>query len=627
MTDGHDPIALRVVHNRLETLMLLMRETVRRLTSSPVVREGGDFSTAVMDADGRVVAFGSAVNTHLGHEVLVVPWILEHLGRDSVRAGDVFLSNDPYTGGAVHASDVGLVAPVFVGDHLVAWVFCDMHFPDVGGMLPGSFAPDARDAVAEAVRFPPTRILEAGESRPDVIGAFANNTRAPGAVRRDIAAQLGAVNFAVDALQRLAREYGEGGLADLMHGLQRLSEELFRERLREIPDGVYEWTDYIEDGYRDDTVYRARLRMTVAGDELFLDFRGSSPPAPALLNCTTSGLIGGALGPLIQQMASDIPFNAGVMAPVHLRADDAFVNAPFPAPVGLATGYGAWAVQEAIVGAASSALQAAGGDLADRATAQWAATSPCYIFTGSSNQHGEPSLFLSKDTTGSGQGAMPGLDGSGGAFVSVHNSIPSVEAHEAQEPLLFLSRENWTDSGGPGRWRGGCGIRSAVIIWGERSSPHSGTFCTGRNALPSYGAHGGYPASGVYYGPIEGTDAWDRLQAGAVPVLTELEERFGDRFESLPSKAMWEGERWLGTGPSGTVFVMTHPGGGGYGDPLARDPELVAEDVREQLVSPRAATGAYGVVLTLAGDVDHAATTARRRELAEARFARAEGGA
>jgi N-methylhydantoinase B len=626
---AYDPIQLRVVHNRLATLMRLMMETLRQLTGSPVVREGGDCSTAVMDADGRIVAFGSAVNTHLGHEVLVVPWIYDNLGRETVADGDVYMSNDPFTGGAVHPSDVGLVAPVFEAAELVAWVFCDMHFSDVGGMLPGSFSPDAIDTFAEAVRFPPTKIYAGGVHRTDVVRAFTNNTRVPDETTQDVAAMVGSINFAIQGVRNLAREYGVARLKALMTGQQRLSEELFRARLRQIPDGVYESADYIEDGYKDEGIYRAHLLMTVAGDELLLDFSQSSPPAPALLNCTTSGLLGGALGPFIQQIASDIPFNAGVMAAVHIKASDSFINAPYPTPVGLATGYGAWAVQEAIIAAASSALQAAGGELAERTTAQWAAQFPCYIFTGASNQHGRRALFLSKDTSGVGQGAMHGLDGSGGPFVSLHGSIPSVEAHEAQEPLLFLSRQNWIDSGGAGRWRGGVGIRSAVIVWGEQSSPLSGTFCTGRNAIPEYGLYGGYPASGVYYGPIAGTDAWEQLHAGEISTLDDLEQRFGGNFDSLPSKAVWQGSREIGKGAGAEVFVMTHPGGGGYGDPLARDPQSVSLDVIEGIVSAQAARGAYGVVLDAAGTVDVEATATRREQIRRERIGRARdaGGA
>ncbi|MDO8211648.1 hydantoinase B/oxoprolinase family protein [Conexibacter sp. CPCC 206217] len=621
-----DAVALQVVHNRFETLMRLMTSTLEQLAGTAVGREAGDYSTAFMDADGHVVAFGSAVCTHLGHEIKIVPWILENVGRDKIRDGDIFISNDPYTGGCVHSNDVGCVAPVFADEELLGWVFCDMHFADVGGMVPGSFAPDAIDVVAEAVRFPPTRIYAAGEYREDVVRAFINNTRLPTQIARDIASEVGALHFGMRAVGELAESYGTAELKRLMEALQDFSEQAFRARLRELPDGVYEAADYIEDGYKTPLVYRALLRMTKQGDELYLDYRGSSPAAPALINCSEAGLIGGIMGPLIQQLATGIPFNAGVMRPVHLTADEgSFVNAVYPSPLGIATGYGAHAVQDALFAAGSTALGASSNEyLQLRATAQWGAVHPCFIFSGASNQYGDYSIFLNMDGPGAqGQGAMPGLDGGRGNLICLYGSVPSIEAHEVTEPFLYLSREIGIDSGGPGRWRGGFSLRAAGIVWGELSSEQSGTFCTGRNAVPTHGAAGGYPSSGVYYGPLAGSGVHEQLADGHVSTWHELMEEHGDGFESLPSKATWEGTRALGKGPGSEVFMMTHPGGGGYGDPLLRDAAAVAADVAERYVSRAAAEGAYGVVVGDDGAVEEAATTALRTRLAAERFARA----
>jgi N-methylhydantoinase B len=619
-----DPVALRIVHNRLETLMGLMSDTIRRLTGSSVVREGGDMSTAYIDANGRLVAFGAAVSLHLGHEVLVVRWINDHVDRETIRAGDIFLSNDPFTGGAVHASDVGVVAPVFVDEALIGWVFADMHFTDVGGMLPGSFAPDAIDVYGESIRFPPTRIADARGVREDVLAAFVNNVRSPNDTRKNIAVLCSALTFGMGALQKLAREYGVRRFGELAESLQQFSEAKMRDRIAEIPDGVYEAADYIEDGYQSENVYRASLRMSVRGRDIYLDFRDSSAPAPSLLNCSKSGLIAGSIGPLMQQLASDIPFNAGVTAPIHIRADDSsFINAPAPTPVGMATAYGAWAVQDATLAAMSSALQAAGGRLARQATAQWGGNYPVYCFSGRSDQHGRPVLFFSKDTSGVGQGAMPGLDGSGGGFLGLFGAIPSIEAHEAEEPLLFLSRENWVDGGGPGRWRGGVGLRSAVIVWGAQSGDLSGTFCTGRSAVPPYGLFGGYPAPGVHYGVIRGGRARQAIADGMIRTLTELERDPDVSFEQLPTKCVWHGREQLAANGE-DVFVMTHPGGGGMGDPLLREPWLVERDVREGIVSAGAAHDTYGVVLAAAGAAEPAATAERRALL---RAGRAPSGA
>jgi N-methylhydantoinase B len=622
-----DAVALQVVHNRLETLMRLMTSTMKQLAGTAVGRESGDFSTAFMDAHGNVVAFGSAVCTHLGHEVKIIPWIAENVGLENIEPGDIFLSNDPYTGGSVHSNDVGCVAPVFAEEELLGWVFCDMHFADVGGMVPGSFAPDAIDVHAEAVRFPPTRIYAGGERREDVIRAFVTNTRLPTQISRDIASEVGALQFGIQAVSELAEDYGAAELKRLIAALQDFSEQVFRARLRQMPDGVYEAADYIEDGYKTDAVYRAMLRMTKRGDELFLDYRESTEAAPALINCSEAGLIGGIVGPLIQQFATGMPFNAGVMRAVHLTADEgSFVNASFPAPLGIATGYGAHAVQDALFDAGSAALSASGDDfLVGRASAQWGAVHPCWIFSGQSNQHGAYSIFLNMDGTGGqGQGAMHGLDGGRGNRICLYGSVPSIEAHEVTEPFLYLSREIGVDSGGPGRWRGGFGLRAAVIVWGEQSSEQSGTFCTGRNAVPTHGFAGGYPSSGVYYGPLADSDVWAQLrEGGTIPTWQDLMESHGESFESLPSKDTWEGVRALHKGPGSEVFMMTHPGGGGFGDPLDRDPAAVAADVAEGLVSDAAARTAYGVVLGPDG-VDEGATVSAREELRAERFGGAE---
>lgn len=616
---GADAVTLQVVHNRLETLMRLMTRTLEQLSGNEVTRESGDYSTAFMDANGEIVAFGSAVCTHLGHEVKIVPWILKHFAAEEIKPGDIFISNDPYTGGAVHSNDVAMLATVFAEDQLVGWVFCDLHCGDVGGMAPGSMSPDCIDVIAEAMRFPPTKIYDGGSYRADVVRAFLNNSRTPDQLSRDLGAEVGALHIGVKAIQDLVGRYGVAELHRITAGLRDFSEAAFRARLRAMPDGVFEGIDYQEDGYASDKIYRAFVRMTIAGDELFLDWRGSSESAPALINCSETGLIGGVMGPLIQQLASGIPFNAGIMRPVHLRADlGSFINARYPTPVGVATGYGAWRVQDAFYAAASLAMQASNDEfLQRRATAQWGAMAPTYIFNGI-NQHGVFSVFVNQDSMGEGQGAMQGLDGGRGNFTCISGSIPSIEAHERTEPFLFLSREVWCDSGGAGRWRGGWSIREAVIAWGERSGPQGGIWCSDRNAVPSQGLFGGYPGSGVYFGPIAGTDTFDALASGRIPILADLEREAWHRFEPQPSKSVWR-DRRITKGAGGDVFVMTFVGGGGYGDPLQRASDAVAADVIEGVVSPQAARAIYGVVLTDDHQIDVDATTRLRATLRERR--------
>jgi N-methylhydantoinase B len=315
------------------------------------------------------------------------------------------------------------------------------------------------------------------------------------------------------------------------------------------------------------------------------------------------------------------------MRPLHIRSEPgSFIDAAFPTPIGLATGYGAWAVSDAAWGAASFALEASGDEyLRGRSAAQAGGGAHCSIFSGASNQFGEYSVFLNMDGPG-GQGlaALEGLDGARGSNVSLWGSIPSIEGHESTEPFLYLSREIWRDSPGAGRWRGGFGLKSAVVVWGDKTSPQSGTFCSVRNAVPTIGRNGGYPASGVYYGPVSGTPVWERLEAGEMLTCSEVEREYGDCFESMPSKAMWEGKRALNKGPGGEVFIQTSPGGGGFGDPLLRDPDSVRSDVEEGLVSVEAAGDVYGLVLLEDGSVDRAATRVRIERIRAARVKNTE---
>jgi len=324
------------------------------------------------------------------------------------------------------------------------------------------------------------------------------------------------------------------------------------------------------------------------------------------------------MGPLIQQLATGIPFNAGIMRTVHIRSDaGSFVNAEFPTPVGLATSYAAWSVQNAMFAAVGAAIQTSPDpELRRLATAEWGAVFGAVIFSGR-NQFGDYSVFVNMDILGEGQGALEGLDGGHGNFTCIAGSIPSVEAHEAGEPFLYLAREIWTDSGGPGQWRGGWSLRVAVMPWGDETGPQSGTFLSSRNAIPTAGIFGGYPSSGVYYGPLKGTGAWEQLTSGHIPDFVELES--AGELESLAPKVVWEGRRWLEKGPGGEVFVMTFAGGGGYGDPLDRDPALVAADVREGVVSEQAGRDCYGVVLRKDFAVDVGATAAAHQELRRAR--------
>jgi N-methylhydantoinase B len=595
-----DPVTLEVFSNRIQNLMKLMTSTLENLAGTLVGRESGDYSTALLDRDGNTIAFGSMVGFHLGHMTSIVPWIYENLGRDSLRPGDMFLSNDPYSGGAVHSNDVGVFAPIFVDDELVGWTGCDMHCMDVGGGLPGSFVPNAMDVFAEACRFAPVRIYSGGEYRPDVLGAFLTNTRLPERVGQDIAAEVGANNYALKIVEETVREFGVERYLQLVEDVKAFSEARTRQRIEEeLVDGVYEYTDYEEHDFVSHTIYPITVRLTVSGSELFFDFSGTAGQAPSLINCSRSGLKGAVMAALLMQLVPDIPFNAGVMRPVRVFSEGGTINDCVPpAPVSLATAMAAWRTVDVVSGVLTRAVDASPSKfLRDRATACWGGTWPVYVLSSVSDQYGQYSVFLNMDGSGEGSGALRGVDGARGSSILLAGRVPSVEAHELTEPNLYVSRRIWADSAGAGQWRGGWTFQEVVTPWGEKTADQSGTFCTSRNAVPTPGAFGGYPGSGVFYGVVEGADIAGQIDKGGLPSWEDL--AIEESIEILEAKEVWEGRRQLRKGND--ALVMTFAAGGGFGDPLERDPRAVLADVEEGIVSSDAARQVYGVELD-AGD-------------------------
>jgi N-methylhydantoinase B len=619
-----DPVTLEVFSNRIQNLMKLMTSTLENLAGTLVGRESGDYSTALLDRDGNTIAFGSMVGFHLGHMTSVVPWIYENLGRENVRPGDMFLSNDPYSGGAVHSNDVGIFAPIFVDDELVGWTGCDMHCMDVGGALPGSFVPNALDVVAEACRFSPVRIYSEGRYQPDVVRAFLTNTRLPERIGQDISAEVGANHYALKIVEETVREFGIERYLQLVEDVKAFSEARTRQRIQdELVDGVYEYTDYEEHDFVSHTIYPIHVRLTVSGSELFLDFSGTAGQAPSLINCSRSGLRGAVMAALLMQLVPDIPFNAGVMRPVHVYSEPGTINDCLPpAPVSLATAMAAWRTVDVVSGALTRAVDASQSEfLRDRATACWGGTWPVYVLSTPSDQYGQYSVFLNMDGSGEGSGALRGIDGARGSSILLAGRVPSVEAHELTEPNLYISRRIWPDSAGAGKWRGGWSFQEAVTPWGEKTADQSGTFCISRNAIPTPGAFGGHPGSGVFYGVIEGADIDGRVAGGSLPSWEDLDVE--SSLEILEAKEVWEGRRQLRKGKD--VFVMTFAAGGGFGDPLERDPETVRTDVEEGIVSVGVADRVYGVGLTQADDgrwqFDPAAVEERRSALRAERLA------
>lgn len=609
-----DPATYEIVRHRLEALAEEMGVTLKRVSVSPVITEVNDFSCAIFLPDGSIVAQGPYVVQQVGMLSHIVRAVLGRCAENpGIGPDDMFVMNDPYLGGGPHQSDVAIVAPVHVEDELVGFVGTNAHQLDIGAMTPGGMTWGATEVYQEGLRLPPVRLVESGRLRQDIFDAILNMIRVPESVALDLKAAIAANNVAKQQLRRLFGKYGPETMRAIMERMIAESEQALRRRLRGLPDGTFRHIDYIDsDGHGDD-VYEVVLAMTKDGDSLVFDFTGTSEQAKGCVNCTLTGTWGGVTAALAPWLCYDIPWNQGIHRPVSLVVPEgSLLNARVPAPVSAASIEGVWVAKNAAQ-VCLSKLMACSDELRGDAMAVWTGGAAFLVVSGR-NQQGKPFSYPIMDHIAGGCGARSFADGVGSAgdSNSATLAIPDIETHEAFYPVLFLYRRELQDSGGPGRFRGGVSMEEALIAHDtERLVVHFGAH--GAEAPNSSGILGGYPGCGPLYTIVRGSSVRALLRSGRVP---ETGEAAGGEVAVQPARA---------TGvvlEADDVLAYYWSGGGGYGDPLDRDPEAVARDVAVGLVSAEVAERVYGVVLE-SGAVGGAATDERRAAL---RFARTSAG-
>ncbi|MCL6547415.1 MAG: hydantoinase B/oxoprolinase family protein [Alicyclobacillus sp.] len=602
----HDPIRAEVLQMRLKNIVDEMATTLIHTSGSPVLTEAKDFSTAIFDHKKEHVAFAGYVTTHLGSSLVGVRSIPRYYDEDSLRPGDHFILNDPHTAGALHQGDVAIISPLFFRNELVGWAFSNAHILDVGGMSPGGWAPEARDLYSEALRFVPTRIVREGRFSYELFNLIRNNVRLPEPVVNDIKSLIAANNVCQQRIEETIERFGLDAYRHYCDVNKRLSETMLRKRIQAIPNGRYLGEDWVEyDGHGEDLLVKVACELTVEDADLRVDFSGSDPQVDAFVNAGEGMMVGIVASEIIMTLAWDIPVNAGVLRPFHLvlGSSGLVVNPTVPAPVSCghmeAGSKAGRAVREALVRALElctderlrSRISAAG-------TYSWPGNSWVGL-----DQFGKYTAFAVLDCGSCGMGAQSchdGLDISS-YEVNLDNSIPDVEINEGLYPMLYLWRSIHTDSGGPGYYRGGQGIDLAWIPYDTDSL--NGTLENACAQFPSRGVLGGYPGA---------TNAYLLYRDCDVPAFLSRHGKLPDKEEvsGYPTRV----RNHLGHLPitSRDMFRLKTGGGGGYGDPLARDPHWVALDVRNGFITRLAAQRAYGVVLTGDGRVDEAATADTR---------------
>lgn len=612
-----DPIAVEIHRKAIENVAAEMALTLIRTSGSPVVTSGRDFCTCIMDERGEQLGLSAYVLLHGASSLLSTRAVraLIESGADTMRPGDGWVSNDPHAGGALHQGDVGIIMPIFHHGEHVGWGCATMHVLDIGGSGVSGFAPGARTVYEEALRFPPTKIIEGGELLPSWQRFIASNVRAPDAVINDVRSMIAANNVAATKIGSIIDEYGLARHREYCERNKDLSEQLLRERIRGIPNGTYTTTDWVEfDGHGPDLLLRVDCTLEVTDEDLWFSFRGA-PQVEAFVNATTAAVYGQSLSTIRLTLGyGDLPFNAGIWRPLHfdLGPPGTVVNAVEPAPVTAAHAETGKRVGKAVKEVLTQALALSEDPvLRGRVAAQPQDAQPIAGLFGLNQKMRRVVVFNVDTATGSGGGAQTVGDGLDcyGASNQVGCGLTDIEVHEADHPVLYLWRRVAKNSGGPGRYRGGQALEQAYVLSGSHEL--RGWAFNSCAEVPPGGAAGGYSAAaGVMY-PIHASNVQDLIADGVQPITDAVE---GERV-SLPNKT---GNL---TVLEGDVMVFRSGGGGGVGDPLSRDPEVVASDVRSGYVSAAHARAAYGVALAADGRTVDTATTERlRKEIRRARL-------
>lgn len=516
-----DPIRLEVFKHLFAAAAEEMGVVLRRSSYSPNIKERRDFSCALFDARGNMIAQAAHIPVHLGAMPLSVAAALQKFAAD-LGPGDVVMLNDPYLGGT-HLPDITLVSPVFAAGERIGFVASRAHHADVGGMTPGSM-PVAREIFQEGLILPPVKLFERGELNQGVYDLLLANVRTPEERAGDLWAQIAANRRGAERFQELVARYGTGETAQVMEALLAYTERMTRRLLAGLPDGTYRFTDRLDDDGIGGEAVPITVAVTIAGEEATVDFTGSAPQQKGSINAVRAITLSAVYYVFRCLIGLDVPNNSGCLAPIRVIAPEgSVVNACKPAPVAGGNVETSQRIVDVLLGALAQACP-------ERVPAASQGTMNNLTIGGWDSRKGTP--FAYYETIGGGMGARPDSDGPSAIHSHMTNTLNTpVEALEYAYPLRVLRYEIRRASGGKGRFRGGDGIRRDLQLLAEGQV----TLLSERRHTAPYGLAGG--------------------EAGASGENVLI--RAGEE-SPLPGKGTFELQ-------AGDILSLRTPGGGGYG--------------------------------------------------------------
>lgn len=533
-----DPIRLEIIANGLRSIADECFVALMRSAYSTNIKERKDHSIAIVDRTGRLVVQADlTLPIHIASMSGLMKCVLEKFGND-IHEGDIFVANDPHTAGGTHLPDINYAMPIFIDDKIVAFVCNIAHHADIGGMVPGSMAGGMSEIYQEGLRIPVVRLFNRGVLQRDIMDILLLNVRVPDERQGDHNAQIASCRLGERRFKEVVKVHGLANVLTAFDEIISRTNQRMKDAIAGIPDGVYEFNDFMDSDGLETFDIPICLKLTVKGNRIHLDFAGTSPQVPGNINTTLNAVQASVNYALIGALDSEMPSNQGVLDAVDIScAPGTILNCVFPAPVA-ARAHACQRVIDVVLGALSKAIP-------DKVIAAANGANTTAVFSGVDPRTGKPYLYF--ETIGGGMGARATKDGKDGVQVGITNTsnLP-VESIEQEYPLRVEEYGFVENSGGAGKYRGGLGLRR-VLTPVDHECVFNGA--GERFRYQPWGLFGGQPgASGQF--SIEDAKGKRRL---------------ADKPNKVDVKL-------------GTRITVETPGAGGYGNPAGRSDELLGLD-------------------------------------------------
>ncbi len=554
-----DPFTLEIIKEGLVAIGDEMFVTMQRTSMSTIIYEVLDYAVGLTDAQGRLITQGNGVTLFLGTLDFGVRSVLDKFGPENIKPGDIYITNDPYSGGGTHLSDVSIIAPIFYGGELVAFAANKGHWTEVGGMAAGSWTTNSTEVYQEGLQFPCVKLFDQGKPLQSLLDIIRANVRTPDMSIGDMYAQVASMRIAEHRFRELCDKYGVDLVKRGVETLLDYGEDLTRQEIEKLADGVYEAVDYIDDDGIGNGPFEVRVRVIVSGNKMTCDFTGTHGQVPGPVNCARTGLYSAARAVLMALTDPSIPASEGCFRALEIICpDDTIFTCSRPAPVSTY-----W---ETMLYAADLIWKAMAPVLPDRLPAGHFLSVCGTIIAG---QHPDTNqLFLLVEPQAGGWGAGADKDGENG-LVCVGDGetyVIPVEVCESRYGVLVDQFSLDIADGGAGKFRGGRGLVRDYRIVAEEAW-FTGTF--GRFKFLPWGMNGG----------SEGSRNYTRILFA--------DGREPDVFGKAAQYHLKKGD----------VARLITGTGGGYGNPLERPIEMIQSDVKNGYITLEQAERDYGVTL------------------------------